>query len=159
CEKIARAYDPENGGIGQAPKFPNTGVYELSLRHYHETGNERYLEMVTHTLTMMARGGIYDQVGGGFHRYSVDAKWLVPHFEKMLYDNALLARLYTRAWQWTKDPFFARIANETLGFVQREMTSEDGAFYATLDADSEGEEGKFYVWSRAEVLELLGDEE
>jgi uncharacterized protein YyaL (SSP411 family) len=102
---------------------------------------------------------MYDQVGGGFHRYSVDARWLVPHFEKMLYDNALLARVYTRAWQWTKEPFFAAMANEILGFVQREMTSPDGGFYSTLDADSEGHEGKFYVWSRAEVMELLGEEE
>ena len=116
-------------------------------------------EIIVNTLTKMARGGMYDQVGGGFHRYSVDARWLVPHFEKMLYDNALLARLYTRAWQWTKDPFFARIAHEILGFVQREMTSPDGGFYSTLDADSEGEEGKFYVWSRAEVMAILGEEE
>src|SRR5439155_110747 len=96
---------------------------------------------------------------GGFHRYSVDARWLVPHFEKMLYDNALLARLYTRAWQWKKDPFFAHIANEILGFVQRELTSPDGGFYSTLDADSEGVEGKFYVWSRGEVIDVLGEEE
>src|SRR6266853_1612098 len=116
-------------------------------------------DIVVTTLTKMARGGMYDQIGGGFHRYSVDAQWLVPHFEKMLYDNALLARLYTRAWQFTKDPFFARIANEILGFVQREMTSPDGGFYSTQDADSEGHEGKFYVWSRDEVMSILGEEE
>src|SRR5207237_6139161 len=102
--------------------------------------------------------GIYDQIGGGFHRYSTDAHWLVPHFEKSLYDNALLARLYTRAWQWKKSALFARIANEILGFVQREMTSPDGGFYSTLDADSEGVEGKFYVWSRDEVIGALGED-
>ncbi|MFP5247606.1 MAG: thioredoxin domain-containing protein, partial [Thermoanaerobaculia bacterium] len=117
------------------------------------------LYMATLTLKRMADGGMYDQLGGGFHRYSVDAVWLVPHFEKMLYDNALLARLYTRAWQWTKDSLFAQIANEILGFVTRELTAPNGAFYSTLDADSEGEEGKFYVWTRAEVLETLGADE
>jgi uncharacterized protein YyaL (SSP411 family) len=157
--RIAAGYDSENGGFGGAPKFPPSMSLDFLMQVAHRANHAQLREIVTHTLTKMARGGIYDQVGGGFHRYSVDGRWLVPHFEKMLYDNALLARLYTRAWQWTKDPFFAQIANEILGYVQREMTSPDGAFYSTMDADSEGEEGKFYVWSRAEVMEILGEEE
>ena len=157
--RIAGNYDRVHGGFGGAPKFPPSMSLDFLMQVAARDGNAHFREIVVTTLTKMARGGMYDQVGGGFHRYSVDARWLVPHFEKMLYDNALLARLYTRAWQWTKDPFFARIASEILGFVTREMTSPEGAFYSTLDADSEGEEGKFYVWTRAEVMELLGDEE
>ena len=157
--RIASTYDRVHGGFGGAPKFPPSMTLELLMQVAHRNDDAGLREIVVTTLTKMARGGMYDQVGGGFHRYSVDARWLVPHFEKMLYDNALLARLYTRAWQWTKDPFFARIANEILGWVEREMTSPEGAFYSTLDADSEGEEGKFYVWTRAEVMEILGDEE
>ena len=149
---IARSYDAENGGFGSAPKFPPSMTLDFLMQN-----SEKYSEIVVNTLTKMARGGIYDQIGGGFHRYSTDERWLVPHFEKMLYDNALLARLYTRAWQWKKDPFFARIANEILGFIQREMTSPEGGFYSTLDADSEGVEGKFYVWARDEILKALGD--
>ena len=156
---IAANYDPVHGGFGGAPKFPPSMSLDFLMQVAHRTGDARLREIIVNTLTKMARGGMYDQVGGGFHRYSVDARWLVPHFEKMLYDNALLARLYTRAWQWTKEPLFASIANEILGFVTRELSSPDGAFYATLDADSEGEEGKFYVWTRAEVLEILGAEE
>jgi uncharacterized protein YyaL (SSP411 family) len=157
--RIAQSYDRQNGGFGGAPKFPPSMTLDFLMQVAWRSGDEKLREIVTTTLTKMACGGMYDQVGGGFHRYSVDARWLVPHFEKMLYDNALLARLYTRAWQWTKDPFFARIAQEILGFVQRELTSPEGAFYSTLDADSEGEEGRFYVWTRAEVLEILGEEE
>ncbi|MGZ4808800.1 MAG: thioredoxin domain-containing protein [Thermoanaerobaculia bacterium] len=157
--RIAQNYDPVNGGFGGAPKFPPSMALDFLMQVAYRSRDRELRDIITTTLTKMARGGMYDQVGGGFHRYSVDARWLVPHFEKMLYDNALLARLYVRAWQWTKDPFFAQIANETLGFVQRELTAEDGGFYSTLDADSEGEEGKFFVWSRAEVMEILGGEE
>ena len=157
--KIAAGYDPVNGGFGGAPKFPPSMTLEFLMQIAAANADQGLRDIITTTLDKMARGGIYDQIGGGFHRYSVDARWLAPHFEKMLYDNALLARLYTHAWQWTKDPFYARIANETLGFITREMSSPDGAFYSTLDADSEGEEGKFYVWSRAEILEILGADE
>jgi hypothetical protein len=159
ASRMAASYDPANGGFGGAPKFPPSMSLDFLMQVAWRAKDAGLRDIVTNTLTKMARGGMYDQVGGGFHRYSVDAHWLVPHFEKMLYDNALLARLYTRAWQWTKTPLFAQIANEILGFVQREMTSPEGAFYATLDADSEGEEGKFYVWSRAEVMEILGADE
>ena len=157
--RIAQAYDPVHGGFGSAPKFPPSMSLDFLMQVAHRTDDARLRDIIGHTLTMMARGGMYDQIGGGFHRYSVDAKWLVPHFEKMLYDNALLARLYTRAWQWTKNPFYAQIAHETLGWVMREMTAPGGGFYSTLDADSEGVEGKFYVWSRAEVMELLGEQD
>jgi uncharacterized protein YyaL (SSP411 family) len=157
--RIASQYDAVHGGFGGAPKFPPSMSLDFLMQVAFRTNDAKLREIVVNTLTKMARGGMYDQIGGGFHRYSVDARWLVPHFEKMLYDNALLARLYVRAWQWTKEPLFAQIANEVLGFVTREMTSPEGGFYSTLDADSEGEEGKFYVWTRAEVMELLGDEE
>ncbi len=158
AEKIAAAYDSDNGGLGQAPKFPNAGVYELFLRHYHGSKNERYLEMVVHTLTKMAQGGIYDHLGGGFHRYSVDAKWLVPHFEKMLYDNAQLVRIYAQAYTLTKNPLFQNVVNETCGYLLREMLHSEGGFYSTQDADSEGEEGKFFVWTLAEINQLIGED-
>ena len=158
ADQIARAYDAENGGLGQAPKFPNVGVYELFLRHYRHSGNQRFLEMVSHTLTKMAEGGIYDHLGGGFHRYSVDAKWLVPHFEKMLYDNAQLVRIYAQLYCLSGNPPFKRVVEETVDYLLREMLHPEGGFYSTQDADSEGEEGKFFVWTPDEISRILGDD-
>jgi uncharacterized protein YyaL (SSP411 family) len=158
AEQLSQAYDSDHGGFGTAPKFPNAGVYELFLRHYHHSRNGRFLEMVTHTLTKMAEGGIYDHLGGGFHRYSVDEKWLVPHFEKMLYDNAQLARIYAHAFYVTKDPFFRRVVEETIDYSLREMRAPEGGFYSTQDADSEDEEGKFFAWTPQEITHILGEE-
>ena len=139
AEQIARAYDSEHGGLGRAPKFPNAGVYELFLRHYQHSKNQPFLDRVTHTLTKMADGGIYDHLGGGFHRYSVDEKWLVPHFEKMLYDNAQLVRIYAQVYCLTGNPHFKRVMEETADYLLREMLHSEGGFYSTQDADSEGE--------------------
>ncbi len=158
AEALAGGYDSTHGGIGQAPKFPNEAVFDLFLRAHRSSGQARFLDMTLHTLRQMAEGGIYDQLGGGFHRYSVDERWLVPHFEKMLYDNAQLVPLYVAAYQITGDGFHAHIARETLDYVIREMRSPEGGFYSTQDADSEGEEGKFFVWDKAEVRRILGDE-
>ncbi len=158
AEQLAQAYDADHGGLGKAPKFPNVGVYELFLRHYHHSKGSRFLEMVTHTLTKMAQGGIYDHVGGGFHRYSVDAKWLVPHFEKMLYDNAQLVRIYAQVYCITGEPFFKQVVDATMTYLMREMLHTEGGFYSTQDADSEGEEGKFFVWTEAEITRILGEE-
>jgi uncharacterized protein YyaL (SSP411 family) len=155
---LARSYDETYGGLGQAPKFPNESVFELFLRAYGSSGERRYLDMVLHTLRQMARGGIYDQLGGGFHRYSVDERWLVPHFEKMLYDNAQLVPLYLAAYQLSGDRFFADIARDTLSYVCREMRDPAGGFYSAQDADSEGVEGKFFLWDTTEVRQILGDE-
>jgi uncharacterized protein YyaL (SSP411 family) len=155
---LAGAYDSVNGGIGGAPKFPNTFVFSLFLRVVDADGDLGCAEMVRHTLTKMAKGGIYDQLGGGFHRYSVDDRWLVPHFEKMLYDNALLARLYLDTGRALRDPDHLLIARQILDYVLREMTSPEGGFYSSQDADSEGEEGKFFIWSVAETRALLGEE-
>jgi uncharacterized protein YyaL (SSP411 family) len=159
AEQIARAYDAENGGLGQAPKFPNPGVYELFLRQHHQSGTLHFLEMVTHTLTRMALGGIYDHLGGGFHRYSVDEKWLVPHFEKMLYDNAQLVRILALLYRATGNEFFKRVMEDTLDYLIREMLHSEGGFYSTQDADSEGEEGNFFVWTRTEINQILGEED
>lgn len=156
---ITRNYDAKYGGFGSAPKFPAPMNLEFLLRIYHRTGQRDALEMVEHTCRRMAEGGMYDQLGGGFHRYSTDARWLVPHFEKMLYDNALLSRLYLHVYQVTNDDFYRRIAEETLDYVVREMTDERGGFYSTQDADSEGHEGKFFVWTVDEIKEILGEDD
>jgi uncharacterized protein len=158
-ESFVRTFDSKNGGFGGAPKFPAAMAMEFLLRYWKRTGNENALTMVRHTAEKMARGGIYDQIGGGFHRYSVDAVWLVPHFEKMLYDNAQLVRVYLHLYQITKEVLFKRVATEILEYVLREMTGPEGGFYSTQDADSEGEEGKFFVWTPKEVEELLGEED
>lgn len=153
---LMRGFDQVHGGFGQAPKFPHATELLLFLRHYKRTNDESYREAVLKALTGMACGGIYDQLGGGFARYSVDARWLVPHFEKMLYDNALLVPVYVEAYRVSDDSSYLRVVRETLDFVLREMTHESGGFYSAIDADSEGEEGKFYVWSRVELDTILG---
>jgi hypothetical protein len=155
---IGSRFDPREGGFGAAPKFPPSMSIDFLLRYHHRTGDEHALHMVTITLDKMAFGGMYDQVGGGFHRYSTDDHWLVPHFEKMLYDNALLARVYLDAYRATGDRLYKRIAEETLDFVAHEMRDANGAFYSTQDADSEGVEGKFYVWSLEEFREVVGED-
>ena len=155
---LARSFDPEWGGFGESPKFPRPGDFGLLLRYWYRTGNQHSLEMVTTSLDRMADGGIYDHVGGGFHRYSTDRRWLVPHFEKMLYDNAQLARAYVEAWQVTGEDRYRRIARETLDYVLRDMRHPDGGFYSSEDADSEGEEGVFYTWTPGELVAVLGQD-
>ncbi len=154
--KLAQAYDWKNGGWGKAPKFPQPMTIEFLLRKATR-GDKMALQMAEHALDAMGKGGMYDVVGGGFARYSVDDHWLVPHFEKMLYDNAQLARVYLYAWLLTKKPHYRRIVEETLDFVMREMTGPEGGFYSSLDADSEGVEGKFYVWTLEEITKALPD--
>ncbi len=155
--RLATNFDYQNGGFGAAPKFPQPMTPEFLLRYHHHGYNPRALELVELTLKKMAYGGMYDQLGGGFHRYSTDAFWLVPHFEKMLYDNALLARLYLHAFQVTGRDLYRRITEETLDYVLREMTDGKGGFYSAQDADSEGEEGKFFVWTPRQIQSVLGE--
>ena len=155
---LASNVDMVHGGFGSQPKFPNPTNLDCLLRYWHYSGNENFLNVVKLSLDKMAEGGIYDQLGGGFHRYSVDDHWLVPHFEKMLYDNAQLLSLYAAMYRITGEARYARVAREVLDYVQREMLHPGGGFYATQDADSEGEEGKFFVWTKAEVDELIGDD-
>ena len=154
---IIRNYDPTNGGFGSAPKFPPAMTLEFLLHTFYRTGEPQALEIVRHTCRKMAEGGIYDHLGGGFHRYSTDAKWLVPHFEKMLYDNALLSRLYLHYYQISNDEYARTVAEGILDYVVREMSDQRGGFYSTQDADSEGVEGKFFVWSLDEVKGRLGE--
>ncbi|WP_406699996.1 thioredoxin domain-containing protein [Singulisphaera sp. Ch08] len=155
---LARSFDTIHGGFGSAPKFPHPMDLKLLLRQHARTGDAHPLQIVRFTLDKMARGGIYDQLLGGFARYSTDDRWLVPHFEKMLYDNALLSSVYLEAYQVTADPEYARVARETLDYILERMTGPEGEIYSTEDADSEGEEGKFYVWSLDEVNQILGPE-
>jgi uncharacterized protein YyaL (SSP411 family) len=158
-DRLLSLMDPEHGGTRGAPKFPQAGLLELLWRAGVRTGDVRYRDMVLLTLREICAGGIYDHIGGGFARYATDPRWLVPHFEKMLYDNAQLVELLTYAWLATGEPVFKARVEETIAWLEREMTGPHSAFYASLDADSEGHEGRFYVWTRAEVLEVLGSEE
>jgi uncharacterized protein len=155
-EQVARLYDPDHGGLRRAPKFPSSLPVRLLLRQHRRTGDARALDMALTTLARMAAGGLHDQLGGGFHRYATDERWLVPHFEKMLYDNALLALAYAEAWQVTLRPDLARVVRTTLDYLVRELQLPDGGLASATDADSEGEEGRYFVWTEAEVRALLG---
>ncbi len=158
-EKLASKFDTERGGMNRAPKFPMPSIYSFLLRYHFVSGNEQALRQTKTTLDEMAFGGIYDQAGGGFARYSTDSDWLVPHFEKMLYDNAQLVTVYSEAYNLTKLNRYKEVVYETVGFIEREMTLNSGGFYSALDADSEGEEGKFYVWSEDELKGIIDADE
>ena len=158
ARSLSSRFDPREGGFGGAPKFPPSMSIDFLLRYHHRTRDSQALEMATFTLNKMAYGGMYDQAGGGFHRYSTDDRWLVPHFEKMLYDNALLARAYLDGYRLTGNRLYGRITEEILDFIVREMRDPGGGFYSTQDADSEGVEGKFYVWDRDEFMEVVGED-
>jgi|TARA_B100000959_G_scaffold170144_1_gene178162 hypothetical protein len=158
-DDFVKRFDQDKGGFGKAPKFPSPHNLTYLLRYYHRTKNQNALLMVETTLKNMRLGGIYDHIGFGFHRYSTDKKWLVPHFEKMLYDQAMLAMAYLETYQITKNEFYASTAKEIFTYVLRDMTSPEGGFYSAEDADSEGEEGKFYVWTNKEIADILGEED
>lgn len=155
---LEKAFDEHHGGFGSAPKFPHALELSWLIRYFYHTGSRKSLERVEKSLFEMARGGIFDQIGGGFHRYATDAEWRIPHFEKMLYDNALLPIAYLEAYQVTGKTFYAEIARRTLDYVLRELQAPEGGFYSSQDADSEGEEGKFYVWLKSEIEQELGDQ-
>ena len=155
---LARQFDADWGGFGRAPKFPQSMSHDLLLRSFTRTGDAEELAMVTTSLDAMASGGIFDHLGGGFARYSVDAFWMVPHFEKMLYDQALLARVYLHAWQVTREPRYRQVLDESVGYVLRDLRAPGGGLYSAEDADSEGEEGRFYVWRPEEIREVCGED-
>ena len=158
AENLLSNADIKWGGFGRAPKFPQTFSISYLLRHYHFTGDKPSFDQALISIDKMVKGGIYDQLGGGFARYSTDERWLAPHFEKMLYDNALLLGVLSEAYQLTGNELYARVIAETAGFIKREMTCPEGGFYSALDADSEGVEGKFYVWGKEEIEAILGED-
>lgn len=156
---LENIFDNTHGGFGSAPKFPQPSNLSMLLRYWHRTGDTKALAMVTKTLDAMANGGIYDHIGGGFHRYSTDSQWIVPHFEKMLYDQALISKVYVEAFQITKDEKYASVTKEIFDYVLRDMTDSKGGFYSAEDADSQGKEGAFYVWKPKEIEKILGTSE